>query len=58
MSALAWIGVVLIVLWLLGWLAFEIVGGIIHLLLIVGVVLLIWGLVKKGSRAVSGRDGP
>lgn len=58
MSALAVIGAVLIVVWLLGWLAFEIASGIIHLLLIIGVVLLIWGLVKRGARAVSGRDAP
>lgn len=58
MSALAIIGAILIVIWLLGWLAFEIASGIIHLLLIIGVVLLVWGLVKRGAKAVTGGDGP
>lgn len=52
MNVLLWIGALLVVLWLLGWLAFEIVGGVIHLLLIVGLALVIWGLVKRGARAV------
>jgi hypothetical protein len=48
----AWLGAVLIVLWLLGWLAFKVTSGIIHLVLIVGVAMVIWSLVKRGSRAV------
>ena len=52
MSALVWIGVVLLVLWLAGWLVFEIAGGIIHLLLVVAVVLVVWGLIKRGATAV------
>lgn len=58
MSALAIIGAILIVVWLLGWLAFEIASGLIHLVLIIGLVLLVWGLVKRGARAVSGSDTP
>ena len=58
MSALAIIGAILIVVWILGWLAFEIASGLIHLLLIIGLVLLVWGLVKRGARAVSGSDKP
>jgi hypothetical protein len=52
MSPLAWIGAILIVVWLLGWLAFKIASGLIHLVLIVGIALLVWGLVKKGANAV------
>ena len=58
MSALVIIGVILIVIWLLGWLAFEIASGLIHLLLIIGAVMLIWGLVKRGAKAIGGRDAP
>ena len=58
MPLLAIIGAVLLVVWLLGWLAFEIASGLIHLLLIIGLVLLVWGLVKRGARAVSGSDAP
>ena len=52
MNALIWIGVALLVLWLLAWLVFEIAGGIIHLILVVAVVLIVWALIKRGAAAV------
>ena len=52
MSALVWLGVILIVLWAVLWLGFHIVGWIIQLLVIVGIILLVWGLIKRGARAV------
>ena len=55
MNVLAWVGIVLLVLWAVLWLGFKIVSGIVHLLVLIGVVLLIWGLVKKGARAVGRR---
>ncbi|WP_174732442.1 lmo0937 family membrane protein [Mesobacillus harenae] len=36
---------VLLVLWILGFM-FEIAGGLIHILLVVGVILVIWNLIK------------
>ena len=36
--------IILVVLWLLGWLAFHIGGGLIHLLLIVAVIVLLYNL--------------
>jgi hypothetical protein len=47
---LAMIAAVLIVLWLLGFLAFHVSAGLIHLLLIVGIVLLILHFVRGGPR--------
>ena len=38
--------VVLLVAWLLGWGAFHVAGGLIHLLLIVAVIALILHLVR------------
>lgn len=55
MHPFVWAGIVLLVLWALLWLGFKIVSGVIHLLVIAGVVLLIWGLVKKGARAIGDR---
>ena len=52
MSLLGWIGVVLIVLWLLGWLVFKIASGLIHLVLIIGLALVVWGLIRRGANAV------
>ena len=52
MSPLALLGIVLIVAWAILWLGFHMVSGAVHLLLIIGAVLLIWGLVKRGARAV------
>jgi hypothetical protein len=36
--------VVLVVLWLLGWLAFHIGGGLIHILIAVAVIVLLYNL--------------
>jgi hypothetical protein len=43
---------VLLVLWLLGFFAFHVAGGLIHLLLIVAVVALVLHFVR-GGRAVA-----
>lgn len=44
------IGIVLFVLWILGFTAFHVAGGLIHLLLIFAVISIIWHLVA-GRRA-------
>jgi len=44
--------VVLVVAWLLGWAAFHVAGGLIHLLLIVAVISLIVHFVR-GRRATA-----
>lgn len=38
---LAAIGVVLLILWLLGFLAFHVTAGFIHILLVIGIILII-----------------
>ncbi|AYJ87878.1 lmo0937 family membrane protein [Sphingomonas paeninsulae] len=45
------IAAVLVVLWLLGFLAFHVAGGLIHLLLVVAVIMLVIHFVS-GRRAV------
>ena len=52
MSGLVWIGVILLAIWLVLWLGFQIVGGLVHLLVLAAVVFIVWGLVKRGARAV------
>ena len=37
--------VIVLILWLLGWLVFEIAGGLIHLLLVVAVIVIVYRLV-------------
>lgn len=44
------IGAVLVVLWLLGFFAFHIAGGLIHLLLVLAVISIVWNFVA-GRRA-------
>jgi uncharacterized protein DUF5670 len=52
MASILWaIVVVLLVLWLLGWLAFHIGGGLIHILLVIAVIVLLYNLFV-GRRAV------
>jgi hypothetical protein len=40
------IAIVLLVLWLLGWLLFHVAGALIHLLIVVAVIVFIWHLVS------------
>ena len=42
---------ILVVLWLLGWLVFNL-GAFIHILLIIALVALVWHLVAGGRRRV------
>ncbi|HEY2116078.1 MAG TPA: lmo0937 family membrane protein [Candidatus Angelobacter sp.] len=44
------IGIVLFVMWILGFTAFHVAGGLIHLLLVFAVISIIWHLVA-GRRA-------
>jgi hypothetical protein len=46
-----WLFLVLLGVWVVGWLAFHIAGGLIHLLLIVAVISLILHLFR-GTRSV------
>ena len=45
------IAIILLVLWALGFFAFHVAGGLFHLLLVIGVIVLIWNFVA-GRRAV------
>ena len=40
--------VILLVLWLLGFFAFHVTSGMIHIILVVAVIVLILGLVRRG----------
>ena len=45
------IAIILLILWALGFFAFHAAGGLIHILLVVGIIVLIWNFVV-GRRAV------
>lgn len=47
-----WIGMVLLVLWGILWLGFHIVSSLVHLIVVVAIAMIVWGLLKKGARAV------
>ena len=46
-SLLTGIGVLLLVAWVFGFLVFKVAGFLIHLVLVIGVILLIAGLVRR-----------
>ena len=46
------LAVILIILWALGFLAFHVAGGLIHLLLVIAVIVIIYRLVT-GRRPVA-----
>ena len=48
---LAAIGAVLLVLWLLGFLAFHVTVGFIHILLVIGIIMIIMHFVRGSSTA-------
>ena len=41
------IAIILLVLWLIGWIGFHILGGAIHVLVVLAIVFVILALVKK-----------
>jgi Family of unknown function (DUF5670) len=50
--AMLWtIAVILVVLWALGFLAFHVAGGLIHILLVIALVVIVYQLVT-GRRAL------
>lgn len=52
MGGLVILGILLLVAWGVLWLGFNIVSGLVHLLVLLAVVFIVWGLVKRGARAV------
>jgi len=43
------IAVILLVLWLVGWLGFNLLGGFIHILVVLAVIVLLVQLFKKAA---------
>ena len=41
------IAVILLVLWLIGWIGFHVLGAAIHVLVVIAVIFIILALVKK-----------
>ena len=46
------IGIVLFVMWILGFTAFHVAGGLIHLLLVFAVISIVWHLVTGRGATV------
>ena len=56
------IAIILLILWALGFFAFHVAGGLIHILLVIGIIVLIWNFVagrrsrlRREFLAVAGR---
>jgi hypothetical protein len=50
MAVLKWLGALILITWLVLWLAVKITFGAIHLLFVLGVALLLIGLFKSATR--------
>ena len=48
-SILYLIAVILVIGWLLGKFAFNVSGGLIHILLVIAVISLLLGVIRRGS---------
>jgi hypothetical protein len=55
MRILVGLGIILLVLWAILWIGFRIVSGLIHLIVVVAIILLIIGLLRRGASAIGGR---
>jgi hypothetical protein len=53
MRGLIPIGILLVVAWVVGFLVFKLAGFLIHLLVIVGIIMLIAGVIRRLSGDVS-----
>ncbi len=51
MSILLWIALIVILIWLFGWILLPAVGFLIHILLVIGIIILIVWLIT-GRRPV------
>ena len=49
MKPLVWIGIAMIVCWAILWLGIKMAVAAVHLLLLLGLVLIVWGLVHNRS---------
>jgi hypothetical protein len=50
MKALVWLGIAMVIAWAILWLGIKMAVGAIHLLLILGLVAIVWGVVRaKGA---------
>lgn len=54
MNAKVLIGIVLLIAWGVLWLGMHIVSGAIHLLVVLALAFIVWGLVKRGASAITG----
>jgi uncharacterized membrane protein (DUF485 family) len=48
-----WLGIILIVAWAVLWLGLKLATGLIHLMVIIGLALIVWGMIKRGARAIT-----
>jgi hypothetical protein len=53
MQPLVWLGIVMVVLWAVMWIGLKVATGMIHVLVILGLAFVIWGLIKRGARAIT-----
>lgn len=52
MKVLLWMGVALVLAWGLLWLGIKIAVGAVHLLLIVGIALIGWAVIRRQTKSL------
>ena len=53
MQALVGLGIALVVLWAILVIGLKVAAGLVHLLVVIGLAFVIWGLIKRGARAIT-----
>ncbi len=54
MPLIVLVGILMIIAWAFLWLWLKIVSGLIHIIPIVALVFIIWGMLQRGKRALQG----
>jgi hypothetical protein len=54
MHILSWVGIALLVCWTILTLGLGVLSGIVHVFAVVGLILLLWGMMKR-SRVLGSR---
>lgn len=48
MKFVTWIGMAMVICWAVLWLGIKMAVAAVHLLLLLGAVLILWGLIQRG----------
>lgn len=52
MPLIVLLGIILLIVWAVLWFWIKVVSGLIHLVAVLALVMIVWGMMQKGARAL------